>query len=152
VHIDALGGIAHPQRHLLPPPEACVMHQRRTVAGVPRTQQPTGGASLDQGPSPHSRGAVPHAGTGAGTSGQWARSAPTASVWHACATLDCSGPKSSDCTLPSAATWRAHPAETVLSIAAEIVADRCGGSGRPLRGTDATIHHDRRPVLDLDRS
>ncbi|MBB1262193.1 XdhC family protein [Streptomyces alkaliterrae] len=35
------------------------------------------------------------------------------------------------------------PEETALSIAAEIVADRHGGSGRPLSGTRAPIHRDR---------
>ncbi|MEV6382071.1 XdhC/CoxI family protein [Streptomyces sp. NPDC051773] len=34
------------------------------------------------------------------------------------------------------------PEETALAIAAEIVADRRGGSGMPLTGTDGPIHHD----------
>ncbi|MEW2490409.1 XdhC/CoxI family protein [Streptomyces sp. NPDC048411] len=39
------------------------------------------------------------------------------------------------------------PEETALSIAAEIVADRRGGSGVPLTGAHTPIHHeDRRPV------
>jgi len=35
------------------------------------------------------------------------------------------------------------PEETAVSIAAEIVAARWGGSGSPLRGTDGPIHHRR---------
>ncbi|AYN38744.1 XdhC/CoxI family protein [Streptomyces dangxiongensis] len=35
------------------------------------------------------------------------------------------------------------PEETALSIAAEIVADRRGGSGAPLTGAHTPIHHDR---------
>ncbi|MEU4093378.1 XdhC/CoxI family protein [Streptomyces sp. NPDC026673] len=37
------------------------------------------------------------------------------------------------------------PEETALSIAAEFVAHRKGGSGRPLRGVDAPIHGERCP-------
>lgn len=37
------------------------------------------------------------------------------------------------------------PEETALSIAAEIVASRRGGSGVPLRGGDIPIHHERSP-------
>jgi len=35
------------------------------------------------------------------------------------------------------------PEETAVSIAAEIIAQRWGGGGRPLTGTDGRIHHDR---------
>ena len=35
------------------------------------------------------------------------------------------------------------PAETAVSIAAEIIAARWGGSGSPLRGIDGPIHHER---------
>ncbi|MFF1440284.1 XdhC family protein [Streptomyces sp. NPDC058295] len=38
------------------------------------------------------------------------------------------------------------PEETALSIAAEIVADRRGGSGVPLTGAHTPIHHDARSV------
>ncbi|UQB94731.1 MULTISPECIES: XdhC family protein [Mycobacterium] len=34
------------------------------------------------------------------------------------------------------------PAETAVSIAAEIIARRCGGGGRPLTDIDCGIHHD----------
>ncbi|MFI9346407.1 XdhC family protein [Streptomyces sp. NPDC052773] len=37
------------------------------------------------------------------------------------------------------------PEETALSIAAEIVAERRGGSGRPLTGAHTPIHHDTPP-------
>jgi xanthine dehydrogenase accessory factor len=37
------------------------------------------------------------------------------------------------------------PAETAVSIAAEIVAARWGGTGAPLRSSDGPIHHDRIP-------
>ncbi|HLL33665.1 MAG TPA: XdhC/CoxI family protein [Streptomyces sp.] len=37
------------------------------------------------------------------------------------------------------------PEETALSIAAEIVAERRGGSGRPLTGAHSPIHHDTPP-------
>ena len=36
----------------------------------------------------------------------------------------------------------ARPEETALSIAAEIVADRRGGSGVPLTGAHTPIHHE----------
>ncbi|MEU5120861.1 XdhC family protein [Streptomyces asoensis] len=38
------------------------------------------------------------------------------------------------------------PEETALSIAAEIVADRRGGSGAPLTGAHTPIHHDTAPA------
>ncbi|WP_079084818.1 XdhC family protein [Streptomyces dysideae] len=38
------------------------------------------------------------------------------------------------------------PEETALSIVAELVADRQGGSGLPLAGTRSPIHHDTAPV------
>jgi xanthine dehydrogenase accessory factor len=38
------------------------------------------------------------------------------------------------------------PEETALSIAAQIVALRSGGSGRPLTGAHTPIHHDARPI------
>ncbi|SCE26012.1 xanthine dehydrogenase accessory factor [Streptomyces sp. DvalAA-14] len=39
------------------------------------------------------------------------------------------------------------PEETALSIAAEIVAFRNGGSGRPLTGAHTPIHHDAPPPI-----
>ncbi|MGP3632600.1 XdhC family protein, partial [Streptomyces sp. 24-1644] len=39
------------------------------------------------------------------------------------------------------------PEETALSIAAEIVAERRGGSGRPLTGAHTPIHHEGGPSL-----
>ncbi|MGW1814834.1 XdhC family protein [Streptomyces sp. NPDC002125] len=39
------------------------------------------------------------------------------------------------------------PEETALSIAAEIVADRRGGSGLPLKGAHTAIHHESVPPL-----
>jgi xanthine dehydrogenase accessory factor len=38
------------------------------------------------------------------------------------------------------------PEETAVSIAAEIVQHRWGGSGRPLSDTDGRIHADRQPA------
>jgi xanthine dehydrogenase accessory factor len=38
------------------------------------------------------------------------------------------------------------PQETAVSIAAELVLHRYGGSGAPLRETEGPIHHDRTPV------
>lgn len=38
------------------------------------------------------------------------------------------------------------PEETALSIAAEIVAHRHGGTGAPLTGAHTPIHHDREPA------
>ncbi|KUJ70938.1 XshC-Cox1-family protein [Streptomyces albus subsp. albus] len=43
------------------------------------------------------------------------------------------------------------PEETALSIAAEIVADRRGGSGVPLTGAHTPIHHDGEPVAGIGR-
>ncbi|MFD9878695.1 XdhC family protein, partial [[Kitasatospora] papulosa] len=39
------------------------------------------------------------------------------------------------------------PEETALSIAAEIVADRRGGTGLPLKGAHTPIHHESGPAL-----
>jgi len=50
--------------------------------------------------------------------------------------------------------WRnaIEPEETALSIAAEIVADRCGGSGVPLAGGHTPIHHGDAPSELDDRA
>ncbi|MEV5438728.1 XdhC/CoxI family protein [Streptomyces sp. NPDC052682] len=44
------------------------------------------------------------------------------------------------------------PEETALSIAAQIVAERRGGSGVPLSGADLPIHHDHDPALGTPRA
>ncbi|MFG2603431.1 XdhC family protein [Streptomyces sp. NPDC048514] len=44
------------------------------------------------------------------------------------------------------------PEETALSIAAEIVAARRGGTGVPLTGAHTPIHHDRPPAEPADRA
>ncbi|GGQ17582.1 hypothetical protein GCM10010266_45880 [Streptomyces griseomycini] len=44
------------------------------------------------------------------------------------------------------------PEETALSIAAEIVAARRGGTGAPLTGSDVPIHRDDRHDRDVERS
>jgi xanthine dehydrogenase accessory factor len=40
------------------------------------------------------------------------------------------------------------PEETAVSIAAEIIAHRWGGGGRPLAELEGRIHHDEHPVQD----
>ena len=40
------------------------------------------------------------------------------------------------------------PEETAVSIAAEIIARRWGGGGRPLAELEGRIHHDEQPVQD----
>ena len=77
------------------------------------------------------------------TSARWVRGAPTRTAWPACATRASPRKQLARLYSPIGLDLGARtPEETAISIAAEIIGTRWGGTGRMLRTTGGAIHRE----------
>ncbi|WP_275695814.1 XdhC family protein [Streptomyces noursei] len=77
------------------------------------------------------------------TSARWAPAAPTSTASSGCGDVGLTELELNRLRSPIGLDLGARtPEETALSIAAEIVANRRGGTGAPLTGAQPPIHHD----------
>ena len=81
------------------------------------------------------------------TSARWARVAPTRTGWHRLRETGLSDDEIARLSSPIGLDLGARtPEETAISIAAEIIAGRWGGSGERLAHTGGRIHGDTTPL------
>ncbi len=74
---------------------------------------------------------------------RWGHDAPTTTGWAGCARPALTEPELAGLASPIGLDLGARtPEETAVSIAAEIIARRWGGGGRPLADVDGRIHHE----------